>query len=132
MAILYEVKERKNPQKPSAAAKFYPNAVRINTITTRQLAKRISQASTMSYADVLGVFAAASEVIANLLLNSDAVRLNDLGIISVSLRGSGAETAESFNAKEHIDDVKIQFLAASILKEAMKEAEFKRVEIEKQ
>jgi len=130
MSILYEIKERKNPQKPSAAAKFYPNVVRINTITTRQLAKEISQSSSMSYADVLGVFAAASEVIANHLLNSNAIRLNDLGIISTSLRGSGAESAESFNAKEHIDGVKIQFLAATNLKEAVKDADFKLVEIE--
>lgn len=131
MSILYEVKERKNPQDTTAAPKFYPNAVRVNTITTRQLAKRISQSSTMSYADVLGVLAAASEVIVNLLLNSNAVRLNELGIISVSLRGNGAETAESFNAKENISGVKINFLAASVLKEAMKDADFQHVEFDK-
>jgi len=131
MSILYEIKERKNPQNPTVPGKFYPSVVRVNTISTRQLAKEISQASTMSYADVLGVFAAASEVIANHLLNSDAIRLNDLGIISSSLRGNGAETAESFNAKKNIDGVKIQFLAASSLKEAVKEAEYQRVEIEK-
>ncbi len=131
MSILYEIKERKNPQKPAAAAKFYPNVVRVNTITTNQLAKEISQQSTMSRADVLGVFAAASEVIANHLLNSNAIRLNDLGIISASLRGSGAESAESFNAKENISGVKIQFLAATNLKEAVEDADFKLVEMEK-
>lgn len=130
MSILYEIKKRKNPQDPSAPAKFYPNVVRINTITTRQLAKEISQSSTMSYADVLGVFAAASEVIANHLLNSNAIRLNDLGIISISLRGSGAESVKKFNTKEHIDGVKIQFLADTNLKDAMKDAGFKLVEIE--
>ena len=131
MSILFEVKERKNPQDPAAAGKFYPSAVRVNTISTNQVAKEVSQSSTMSRADVLGVLAAASEVIANHLLNSNAVKLNDIGILSISLRGSGAETAESFNIKDHIDSVKIGFLAAKSMKDEVEHAQFQKVEMER-
>ncbi len=131
MSILFEVKERKNPQDPAAAGKFYPTAVRVNTISTNELAKRVAQASTMSRADVKGVFAAASEVIINMLLDSNAVRLDDIGIISISLRGPGAETAESFNIKEHITGVKIGFLAAKSMKDEVEDAEFQKVEMER-
>lgn len=130
MAILYEIKERKNPQQPSAPGKFYPNVVRVNTLSTNELVKQIEKESTMSKADILGVLTAAAGVVGRELRNSNAVRLFDLGIISLSLGGPGAETIEEFNTKDHITKVKVQFLADKFLKKELEDVEFKKVEIE--
>ena len=130
MAILYEIKERKNPQQPGDPGKFYPNVVRVNTLSTNELVKEIEKESTMSKADILGVLIATAGVVGRQLRNSNAIRLFDLGIISVSLGGPGADTIDQFNTKEHITKVKVQFLADKILKKELEDVEFKKVEIE--
>ena len=55
MAILYEVKAKKNPLKPAEPPKFYAQIARASTLTTKQLAEEIAAASTVSRADVQAV-----------------------------------------------------------------------------
>ena len=130
MAILYEIKERKNPQDPTGPGKFYPNAVRTQNITFNQLADAIAERSTVSKADVAAALYAMEEVIVESLKNSMGVRLGDLGIIYATLRGTGAVSEEAFTAAENIDEVRIHLLAGAKLKKEMQDVEFKKVEFD--
>lgn len=128
MAIHYEVKERKNPQKLDEPGKFYPGVVRTQTISFNEITKQIAARSTASKADAAAVLISFEELIIEHLKNSHGVRLGSLGIIYPTLKGSGAPSEEEFNAKEHITEVMIRFRAAKSLKNEVQDAEFKRVE----
>lgn len=130
MAILYEVKERKNPQTPGQPGKFYPGVVRTQTITFNAITKEIAARSTVSKADAAAVLISFEELIIEHLKNSNGVRLGSLGIIYPTLKGSGAPSAEEFNAKDHITEVMVRFRAAKSLKDEVQDAEFKRVEFD--
>ena len=129
MAILYEVKERKNPQKPEQEGKYYPAVVRTQTITFNALTKEIAARSTVSKADAAAVLLSFEELIIEHLKNSNGVRLGSLGIIYPTLTGSGAPSADEFNAKEHTDGVRVRFLPAKALKEEVQNTDFKKVEM---
>lgn len=130
MAILYEVKERKNPQTPGQPGKFYPIVARTQTITFNAITKEIAARSTVSKADASAVLISFEELILEHLKNSHGVRLGSLGIIYPTLTGSGAPSPDEFNAKEHIDKVKIRFLPSKAMKEEVQNTEFKKVEFE--
>lgn len=129
MAILYEVKERKNPQTPGQPGKYYPAVVRTQTITFNAMTKEIAARSTVSKADAAAVLISFEELIIEHLKNSHGVRLGSLGIIYPTLTGPGAPSADEFNAKEHIDGVRVRFLPAKALKEEVQNTDFKKVEM---
>lgn len=130
MAILYEVKERKNPQNPGAPGKYYPNVVRTQNITMNALAKEIAETNTLSRAEVTAVITLVLDHMTKHLKNSNGIRLGELGTLYPTLKGSGAPTAEEFNAGEHIDEVMVRFRAAKSLKQNMQNVEFKKVEFD--
>lgn len=131
MAILYEIKQRKNPLKPTDPAKFYAQIARSSTITTKQLAEEVAAASTVSRADIQAVFTASAEVIQRHLKNSNGVRMDGIGIISPQLDSEGVNSEAEFNVKQHIKAVKVRLLADKELKDAVQNADFDKVVIDK-
>jgi predicted histone-like DNA-binding protein len=129
MAILYEVKERKNPQTPGVPGKYYPAVVRTQTITFNALTKEIAARSTVSKADAAAVLYSLEELIIEHLKNSNGVRLGSLGTIYPTLTGKGAPSVAEFNAGEHIDGVRVRFLPAKALKDEVQNTDFRKVEM---
>lgn len=131
MAIMYEVKAKKNPLKPTDPVKFYPTVARGQMISTRQLAEQIAGSSTVSRADVLAVLASASEMILQHLKNSNSVRLDDVGILFPTIEGEPANSEAEFDVKKNIKGVRVRFRPEVSLKKAVQDADFEKVNIQR-
>ena len=79
MPIKYKVIERGNPSDVTKPKKFYAQAVSDGETSLKELAKRASQISTVSYTDTLAVITSLMEVIPDVLADGKTVRLGELG-----------------------------------------------------
>lgn len=85
MSILY--KKRKITNKKNEKVGYtYGVAYILDVISTKQLAEEISHSTTVTRADVLAVLTEASVAIKNHLLNSQGVKLDELGTFKPALR----------------------------------------------
>ena len=95
--LTYSVVERKDPQNPEVAGKFYAQAQARGEAGIRELSQRIQQSCTVTRADVMAVLIALEDVVADSLANGEIVRLGELGSLQVSLKGKGVDTAEDYH-----------------------------------
>lgn len=100
MAFKFKAVARKNPGDPAAAPKFYPSPVYSGNTTIRQLAKKISDISTVSSIDTLAVLEAFLQLIPEELINGQIVKLGDFGSFRLTLRGEGTETADALSSNQ--------------------------------
>lgn len=119
MAVSYVIVERGNPLKPQEPKKFYAQAKASGELTLKKLSKEIAQGSTtVSDTDVLAVLNDLTKILARHLADGEIVRFGDFGAFQISLTGSGAESADKFNAS-HILGGKIIFRPGVDLKELL-------------
>lgn len=97
MSVIY-LKYQDKRKESENFGKWYGRSVMIDTISTKQLAKEIAHATTVTYADVLAVLAEVAESLKNHLQNSHAVKLDGIGTFKVGLRTSPAATSGEFTA----------------------------------
>lgn len=97
MSILYQKFQNKS-QKSPAYLKWYGRAFHLHTVGTSTLAKNISHATTVTYADVLAVLQGLSVEMKQQLLASNRVKLDGLGTFKVGMRTKPADTKEDFTA----------------------------------
>ena len=95
--LTYSVVERKDPQNPEVAGKFYAQAQARGEAGIRELSQRIQQSCTVTRADVMAVLIALEDVVSDSLANGEIVRLGELGSLQVSLKGKGSDTAEEYH-----------------------------------
>lgn len=125
MPVKFKVIERANPGDRTKPSKFYAQAIADGEISLKDLAKRASQISTVSYTDTLAVITALMEVIPDELSNGRTVRLGDLGSLYISNKSDGSETAEKVNAN-NIKAVKVDFRPAGDFKKLAKTLDWKK------
>lgn len=92
--------------------KWYPQAVTTGKpISTKQVAKRLADISTVSYADVLAVLAELSGVLADYMALGKTVKLDGLGTFyyTITAAGNGVDTPEEVNA-DQITGVRVRFI----------------------
>ena len=65
--LTYSVVERKDPQNPEVAGKFYAQAQARGEAGIRELSQRIQQSCTVTRADVMAVLIALEDVVADSL-----------------------------------------------------------------
>nr|AGU10133.1 hypothetical protein [uncultured organism] len=126
MPIEYSLAERGNPGDPKAPKKFYAAAKSTGETTTRALAKRISDTSTVSTIDVMAVLEGLFQVLPGELTEGRIVRLGDFGSFFITLKSEGADTEKEFTVAL-IGNVTVKFRPGKLFAQAIQAAEFKRV-----
>ena len=129
--LTYSVVERKDPQNPEVAGKFYAQAQARGEAGIRELSQRIQQTCTVTRADVMAVLIALEDVVADSLAdslaNGEIVRLGELGSLQVSLKGKGADNAEDYH-DGLIEKGKILFRGGETLANMLNTLKFQKVE----
>ena len=126
MPIKYKSIGKTNPRNPQAPAKFYASATAGNTVTVRQISKRIAEISTVSSVDTLAVVEAFLQVIPQYLSEGSNVKLGDFGSFSVRLKSEGVATEGELTASS-IKGVKLHFRAGKEFQDVLNAITFEKV-----
>ena len=100
MAVKFNVVSRGNPSNPTAPKKFYPSLASTGRISTRQLARRIAEISSLSSADTVAVIEVLLSIIPQELAQGNIVELGDFGTFWLRATSEGAETADAVRATQ--------------------------------
>lgn len=86
MAIVYDFKKLpRTSGSDEEAARLYPQVVKLKTVTFKELAKEIEEATTYTVADLMGLMEAVVQAAAKHLNASEHVELEGLGTLSLSI-----------------------------------------------
>ncbi len=127
MPITYKAVPKRNMQLPDDPPKYYPQAVKRQTVDLDNLAEKIAKESTVSRADTYAVIISLVEQIDTELKNGNFVKVDKLGTFSVKVKGKPAEVAQNLTSKD-IEKVSIGFRADTNLTKSMQTATFEKVE----
>ena len=118
---------RQNKNEDSKAfGKWYAELMDRETITTRGLAKHIaSHGSPFTEDMIIGVLAALSRCIPELVSEGTGVKLDGLGQFYPSLETTGADTPTKFSIQENVKGVHIRFLPDGTKLDNMTSREFR-------
>lgn len=83
----------------TSEVEFYAKAVNGQTINTKQLAKEIQHATTLTTTDIKAALNALSEAIKEHLMEGDSVHIEGLGYLKPSLKCTKKMTCEKASAK---------------------------------
>jgi predicted histone-like DNA-binding protein len=119
----YRVIERKNPQNPQSAGKYYASPVNAGKFTVKQFAKEIAGRSSLTRGDIENVLNNFLDELPVFLKIGMSVKLGDFGTIRLSISSAGADTPEQFNAGL-IKGAKIIFTPSSEFKESLNDIKF--------
>lgn len=103
--------------------KYYGRISGREQINLKHLAQTLSERTTLSTVDVIAALEGFREIILEELLEGRNVKLDRLGIFSLSVRTEGVDDPSKLN-KTKVKDVKINFLPDPELKKRVKTAEF--------
>ena len=103
--------------------KYYGRISGREQVNLGQVAKTLSERTTLSTVDVIATLEGFREIILEELLEGRNVKLDRLGIFSLSVRTEGVDDPSQLN-KSKIKDVKIHFLPDPALKKRVKTAAF--------
>ncbi len=106
---------------------YYPISVAVSTFTTDEIAKEISDASSLTESDVSGALKAFSTIIIQKLRYGHNVKLDGIGTFSLSVRGEGVENPEDFKASM-VRVGKVAFKSDIKLRESLEDTKFNKVD----
>ena len=90
---------------------WYPTAVTMGQpVPVKQVAKRLSQMCTVTYADVMAVLGELPGVMADYMAQGKSVRLDGLGTFRYTLHTKGVETEDEFDFQKQLRAVRVQFV----------------------
>ena len=90
---------------------WYPTAVTVGQpVPVKQVARRLSQMCTVTYADVMAVLGELPGVMADYMGQGKSVRLDGLGTFRYTLATKGVETEEEFDFQKQVRAVRVQFV----------------------
>lgn len=101
MTVRYKKIQNKIPSSKSYG-KWYGRTVSMGTVTTRQLAEEISHSTTVTRGDIMAVLIELATVVRNHLLNSETVKIDEIGSFRVGM------TTLSTSEKKDFDTSKIK------------------------
>ena len=129
MAIPFISRTRINPQNKGAPAKYYPAAACIAEVNTNQLAEEISESTTLTSTDILGVINSLLRIIPKYLMLGYKIRLDTFGAFKLGLKTNckGYDKAKEVTSND-ISGVKILFLADSMMKSRMEKPQFTKLD----
>jgi predicted histone-like DNA-binding protein len=124
MAFRYRVK-RKRSSITDKTFKYHAVPIYSGEITTRQLARDLARISSLSEGDVLATLVGLSGLVGKYLHEGHKVRLEGLGLLSVSASSEGFDTPDDCTPRR-VKPKKICFRAATDLKANLKNIRFER------
>ena len=121
MSQQYIVVERKNPQKPQEATKFYAMARSARKVDTDEVIKRISERSSYSIGELNGCITEFLLEIKNQLELGNIVLMGDLGSFRITIAtGVATATAKEFKAATCIKKARVRFNPGEMLRDMCK------------
>jgi predicted histone-like DNA-binding protein len=125
MAIKYRVKTKQDTIGKRETPKYYAVPVRRGIVNLNTLSAEVASHSSMSKADVYGVIIGLIPVIEEYLHNGYAVKLDDLGIFTLSASSEGYDSPEECTP-HCVSAKKICFRADAKLKRNLRAVKFER------
>ena len=98
MTVKYNIVERANPTNRAAPKKFYASIRSSGRVTTRELAERAAQMSTLTTVDVMAAIESFLAIVPAELAKGNIVELDDFRSFWLRMSSEGAETAEEVRA----------------------------------
>lgn len=127
MAVYYKPVKIKTPlSKDGKKEKFYPRVGNRKKEDLRDMAERISEMSTFSRSDVVGVLEAFTQLIPQLLKDNTSVELGDLGTFSLHISAEGVDS-EELVTRYRIKKSNIAFRPSKRLKENMVNIDYRKI-----
>lgn len=100
MTVKFNVVERGNPTNREAPKKFYPSILSSGRVTTRELAERAAQMSTLTTTDMVAAIESLLTIIPDELAKGNIVELGDFGSFWLRTTSDGAESAEDVRSAQ--------------------------------
>lgn len=125
MPVKFNVIAKKNPQQQDSAPKYYASAVSEGELTLKQLAKRVSESSSFSEGDLMGILVTILKIIPDALSDGKIVRLGDLGSLRVSISSDGSDDEKKVTAN-NIRSAGVTFTPGKDLKDAINSFKFEK------
>lgn len=113
--VHYSVTPRKNPMRPEEQPKFHANAQIWSVVNENELAEIISKRCTLTKHDLAAALSSLGEVICEILMSGQGVRLRNFGTFHLSITSEGTATKEEFGM-ENIKGVNVRFVGGEEFK----------------
>ncbi len=123
MTLLYKKIQRVNPLKKDEPRKWYPVVKSLGTLSEKEVAKRISDETTLNPKEAEMALAQLEKVLVSGLLDGYTVKIGAWGTFQVTVNANGADTEKEATASK-ITKVNIRFTAGKSLREAAQKATF--------
>ena len=131
MAVPFISRKRLNPQKLEAEGKFYPAPAYIAEVGVNQLAEEISQSTTLTPTEVIGVIRGLLLTVPKYMLLGYKVRLDSFGIFKLGLKNKasckGYEKASLVTAND-IEGIKVMYTPDAMLKAKLEKPEYVKLD----
>lgn len=128
MSVTYRVIERGEPGVAGGGTKqYYAIASIRNRVSLTDLAKRISQMSSLSRPDIMAVLEALTVLIPEHLLMGRLVELGNLGTLRVAINSGPSPTAEEVSGA-NVRRIRALFRPGMELGDALGNARFEKVD----
>jgi predicted histone-like DNA-binding protein len=125
MSVKYNAVPRNDPRDPTAAHSYYPSVVKSGDTSLRQLARRISEISTVSSVDTIAVLEGLLMVLPQALAAGQVVKLGDFGSFWLRVKTQGSATPEEVSAND-ILQVNPRFTPGKEFKTTLAAIEFEK------
>lgn len=126
-AITYSVVARQSvPGNVESPQKFHAQAQARSEATLEEMAAKIEERCTVTYADAVAVLTALEDRIIEALRNGEIVRLGKLGNLQVSVGCKASLTKEEFN-ESLLRNPRVIFRPGKALRDTAKTARFEKV-----
>ena len=90
---------------------YYPLAVTVGKpVSTKEVAERLAQISTVSRSDVMAVLGDLAGVLADFMKQGKSVRLDGLGTFRYTISSEGVADKEDFDFQKQVKAVRVSFI----------------------
>lgn len=115
--IKYSLVKRRDPRHPEHPQKYYASAQSMKTLPLEELAKHIRfHGCAYREGDFIAITKMLAEATTKMLKEGYRVQLDELGTFYLTLGCEGAESREAFSPKEHIKEVRVNWVPGEAFK----------------
>ena len=121
----YKLIKRRNPSNPYSYNKFHAIPVYHSLVDMKEIAKEISERSSLSSGDVFNVLQNLTDILPRYLTDGKRIQLGDLGIFRLLFSSEGVDNKDDFKLSK-IRGIKINFSAGKEIKKQIKNIRFEK------
>jgi predicted histone-like DNA-binding protein len=122
MAIRYRITQRTNTIADTKKEQYIMQAVNTGTINIRKISEEISDESTHSVADVIGVITALGIKMQQHLKDGKIVDLGDVGKFKIGFQSKAADTPQELTPKRNIKKFHLNYQPSLEMKHLLKKS----------